>query len=99
MQKINTMSILLRVKGIKSFKHKSREFAALFLYFPGKDIVGQQVYAYLTCKIHLVKGLRASLLIGNNIMSPKNFIIDVNRKSVFIRSCKVTVPIDVRQRE
>ncbi len=97
-QKINTMSTLLRVREIRSFKHKSGEYAALFLYFLGKDNAGQQVYASLTCEIHLVEDRRANLLIGNNIMSPENFIIDVKRKSVFIESCGVTVPIDTKQR-
>lgn len=92
------MSTLLRVKGIRSSKHELEEYAALFLYFPGKNDAGQQVYTSLTCEIHLVKGLKANLLIGNNIMSPKSFIIDVKRKSLFIGSYGVTVPIDARQR-
>ncbi len=98
MQKINIMSTPLRVRGIGSSKHKSGEYAALSFYFPGKDDVGLQVCASLTCEIHLVEGLRANLLIGNNIKFPENFIIDVGRKSVFIGSCDVTVPIDARQR-
>ena len=97
-QKINTILIPLKVRRIKASKHESGEFAALFLYFPGRDNTGQQVYAFLTCKIYLVKGLRANLLIGNNIMSPEGFIIDIKRRSILIRSCGVTVPIDVRQR-
>lgn len=92
------MSTLFRVKKIRSSKHKSEEYAAFSLYFPGKDDAGQQVYASLTCKIHLVKGLKANLLIGNNIMFLKNFIINVKRKSVFIGSYGVTVSIDARQR-
>lgn len=78
--------------------HKSREFAALFLYFSGKNNVGQQVYAFLTYEIYLVKGLRANLLIDNNIMSPEGSIIDVKQKSVFIGSYGITIPIDIRQR-
>lgn len=98
MQKINTMSTFLRVRGIKSSKHESKEYIPLSLYFSGKDNMGQQVYASLTCEIHLVEGLKANLLIGNNIMSLEGFIIDVKRHSVFIRSCGVTVSIDVRQK-
>lgn len=69
------------------------------MYFPSEDDISQQVYASLTCEIHLVKGLRANLLIGNDIMSSENFVVDVKRKNVFIGSCNVTVPIDARQRE
>lgn len=96
MQKVNTMSTLLKIRGISASKHKSGEFATLFLYFPEKNNAGQQVYASLTYEIYLVKGLRANLLIRNNIMSLKGFIIDIKKRSVFIESCEVTVPIDVR---
>lgn len=51
----------------------------------------------MTCKIHLVEGLRANLLIGNDIMSLEGFIIDVTKRCVLIGSCGITVPIDVRQ--
>lgn len=60
--------------------------------------MGQLVYASLTCEIHLFKGLRANLSIGNDIMSPEGFIIDDKKKSVFLRSCGVTIPIDARQK-
>ena len=98
MQKINTMSTPLRVRGIGSSKHNSGEYAILFLYFSSKDNASQQVYASLTYKIHLIKGLRTNLLIGNNIMSLKNFIIDIKKKIVLIESCDVTVLINARQR-
>ena len=95
-QNVNTMSTSLKVRGIGASKHKSGEFAALSLYFPGRNNAGQQVYASLTCEIHLVEGLRANLLIGNDIMSPEGFVIDVKKRSVLIGSCRVTVPIDAR---
>ncbi len=97
-QKVNTMSTPLKVRGIGASKHESGEFAALSLYFPGRNDVGQQVYASLTCEVHLVEGLRANLLIGNDIMSPEDFVINVKKRSVLIGSCGVTVSIDARQR-
>ena len=92
------MLTLLKVRGISTSKHKSGEFVALFLYFLGKNNAGQQVYASLTCEIHLVKGLRANLLIGNDIMSSEGFIIDVKKRSALIENCRITVSIDARQR-
>lgn len=96
MQKANTISIPLKIRGIGTSKHESGEFAAFFLYFPERNNAGQQIYVFLTYEIHLVKGLRANLLIRNNIMSLKGFVIDIKKKSIFIESYKVTVPIDVR---
>ena len=92
------MSTPLKMRGIGASKHESGEFAALSLYFPGRDTAGQQVYAFLTCEIHLIEGLRANLLIGNDIMSLEGFIIDIKRRNILIGSCGVTVPIDARQR-
>lgn len=97
-QKNSTMSTPLKVRGIGALKHKSEEFTALFLYFPRKDGAGKLVYASVRCEIHLVGGLRANLLIGNDIMSPENFVIDIEKKSTLIRSCGVTIPISARQR-
>ncbi len=96
-QKISTMSTPLKVRGIGASKHESREFAALSLYFPEKNNAGQLVYASITCEIHLVEDLRANLLIGNNIMFPEDFVIDVKGKKALIGSCKVTIPINARQ--
>lgn len=68
------------------------------MYFSSKNNASQQIYTSLTYEIHLVKGLKANLLISNDIISLKNFIIDIKKKSVFIKSCNITVPIDARQR-
>lgn len=92
------MSTSLKVRGIGASKHESVEFAALSLYFPGKDSTGRLVYASIRCEIHLVKGLRVNLLIGNDILSPEGFIIDIGRKSALIRSCAVTISINTKQR-
>lgn len=97
-QKISTMSTLLKVRGIRASKHKSEKFAALFLYFPGTDSIRKLVYALLRSEIHLVKGLKANLLIGNDIMLPKNFVIDIKKKTTLIKSYTVTVSINAKQK-
>lgn len=92
------MSTPLKVRGIGTSKYKSEEFAALSLYFPGKDGAGKLVYASVRCEIHLVEDLKANLLIGNDIMSPENFVIDIEKRTTLIKSCGVTIPISARQR-
>lgn len=74
------MFTLLKVKRIKVSRYKSKEFVALFLYFPGKDSVGKLVYALLRCEIDLFEGLKVNLLIGNNIILSENFVIDIEKK-------------------
>lgn len=84
--------------GIRASKYKSEEFATLSLYFPRRNNAGQLVYAFLICEIHLIKDLRMNLLIDNDIIFLESFVMDVKGKSILIRSCKVTVLIDVRQK-
>lgn len=98
MQKINIMSTLFRVEEMEVSKHWSEVFAALFLYFSSKNDVDQLFYAFLTCEIHLVKSLRSNLWIANDIISLKDFVINVKRRSVFIESCEIAVPINIRQK-
>lgn len=90
------MSTHLKVREKKASKHESGEFDGLLLYFPEKNNARQLVYTSLTYKIHLVEDLRANLLIGNDIMSSKSFVIDVKGKKALIGSCKVTILIDAR---
>lgn len=87
----------MKVRGIGASKHKSTEFAALLLYFLGKNDAEQLVYAALKCEIDLIKGLRANSLIGNDILSLKGIVIDINRKSALIGSCEVTITINAKQ--
>ena len=65
-QKIKEMSTPLKVRGIGASKYESTQFAELSLFLPGKDNKGQKVYAFIRCELHLVKGLRANILVGNN---------------------------------
>lgn len=97
-QMISTMSTPLKVRGIGASKHESSEFAALSLYFPGKNAVGNLVYAAFWCEIHLVEGLRANLLVGNDIMSPEAMVIDLGKKTAVIGACGVSIDVNARQR-
>lgn len=92
------MSTLLKVNRIKASKHKSGKFIALSIYFSSKNNAKQLVYASLTYEIYLIKSLRANLLIGNNIIFPKGFVIDVKEFSVLIKSCKMISSINARQK-
>lgn len=97
-QKISTMSTPLKVRGIDTLKHESSEFAALSLWFPGKNAIGDLVYTALRCEIHRVEGLRANLLIGNNIMSPEVVVIDLGKKAAVIGACGISINVNTRQR-
>ena len=92
------MSTPLNVRGIGALKYESSKFAALSLYFPGKNAVGDLVYAALRYEIHLVEGLRANLLVGNDIMSPEAMVINLGKKTAIIGTCGVSIDVNARQR-
>lgn len=91
------MSIPLKVRGISASKYESSEFPALSLYFSGKNGVGNFVYATIQSEIHLVEDLRANLLIGNNMMSPKAMVIDFGKNTALIGACAVTIDVNAKK--
>ena len=97
-QKIKEMSSPLKVRGIETSKHESAQFAEVSLFLPGENLEGQQVYASFKCELHQVDGLRANILIGNNILAPEGFILNFKMGHAVVRSYRVTIPIKARQR-
>lgn len=97
-QKIKEMSTPLKVRGIGASKHESAQFAELSLFLPGENNKGQKVYASFKCELHLVEGLRANMLIGNNILAPENFVLNIRLGHAVVGSCGVKIIINARQR-
>lgn len=95
---MSKMASLLQVRGIGSFQHDSDEYVTIPLYFLRKDKDGQTVYASMERELHLVDGLKANMLVENNILGPKQFSINIAGRSAFIASCKVYLNIDAKQR-
>lgn len=96
--KLSKMSTLLKVRGIGSSKNESDEFALTALFFIGKDTARRVVFTYTDCKLHLVDGLKANMLIGNDIIGPEEISIDIAGQTAFISSCGVRISIDAKQR-
>ena len=97
-QKIKEMSTSLKVKRIETSKHKSAQFAEVSLFLPGESNKRQKVYASVRCKLHLVKRLWVNILIGNNILAPKSFVLNVGLGHVLIGSYGVKITIRAKQR-
>ena len=95
-QKISTMPVPLKVRGIGTSRHESNEFALTALYIPGLDREGSEVYACIKCKLHLVEDLKANMLIGNNIFCTEGFTINLASAFAHILSCGVTIVINAR---
>lgn len=95
-QKISTMPVPLKVRGIGASRHESKEFALTTLYIPGLDREGSEVYTCIKCELHLVEGLKANMLIGNDILCTEGFTINLASISAHISSCGVTIVINAR---
>lgn len=82
--KISAIPVLLKVRNIGASKHKSREFALTTFYIPGFNYDQRKVYIYIKCKLYLIEGLKANMLIGNNILYTKSFLINLLNFSIYI---------------
>lgn len=92
------MTVLLKVRRIGSAKYDCDEFFSVPLYFLGRDKSKQLVYAQMDQELHLVDGLRANMLIGNNIIGLEQISINNAERTALVASCGVCIPISARQR-
>lgn len=78
------MPIPLKVRDIGTFKHKSEEFALTTLYISGFNYDEIKVYICIKYKLHLIKSLKANMLISNNIFDTESFSINLLNASTYI---------------
>lgn len=92
------MFIPLKVRRIGTSKHKFAQFAEVFLFLPGENVEGQQVYALFKCELYLVEGFQVNILIKNNILTLKGFILNLRIGHAVVGSCGVIISIKARQK-
>lgn len=92
------MSTHLKFRGKEASKYKSVQFAQLFLFFSGKNNKEQKVYTSIRCELYLVEGLRANILMGNNILAPESFVLNVGLGHSLMESCRVKITFRAIQR-
>lgn len=90
------MPIPPKVKGICAFKYKLKKFPFTTLYIPSFSYDETKVYIYIKCKLHLAKGLKANILIGNKIFDIENFSINLSSASTHIQSCSIDIIINAK---
>lgn len=95
-QKINAMPVLLKVKGIGAFQHKSEEFALVAIYISGLNDDCSEVYACIKCKLRLIERLKVNMFISNDVFYTKGFLINLVDASVYISSCGVNITISTK---
>ncbi len=55
-----------------------------------------KVFIYFIREIYLINNLRARILISNNIIKPKNIIINIIKKLIYINSYNIIININIR---
>ena len=79
--KIHTMSSPMEVRGIGLTSHSANVYARVDFYLPGKD--GRT--AYFQREVHLVENLKANLLMGIDIISLEQILINTTREVATVR--------------
>ena len=88
---VEKISTLIKVKGIGSIIHQSDEYALLDVYLPGDSAI-----AHIRQEFHLVKNLKANVLIGIDILGSEGIDVLLMEKTATIRSCcGIQIPISV----
>lgn len=80
-------------------KHEIDKYVTIPLYLLGEKNNRAKAYACIWRKLHLVDGLKANILIGNDIIGLKRISIDISSKSVYVSSCKIKLWIEAKQQD
>lgn len=95
--KILKMATPLKVRGIRTSKHKTDKYVLETLYFPAINNKGQQVIVCIRYELHLIDNLKVNILIGNDIISAEGITINIAKERAYIPGYKTIVPITARQ--
>lgn len=95
---IKSMANPLHVRGIGAATHLSKDYIHVPFYFPGTNNDGKPVLAEIRREVHLVEGLKAKMLVGNDILVPEGFVLDLSNKAATISSCDTKIRISLKPR-
>lgn len=96
-QLISRMTFLLKIHGIDLLKYETDEYVTVPLYLLGEKNNGAKSYTFIWRKLHLVDGLKANILISNNIIGLKGISVNISSKLAYISSYKIKLWIEVKQ--
>jgi len=89
---IKWMPSPIQVKGIGAEIHQCEKYANLAIYLSGD----KTRTAVIEQEVHIVKDLKAKMLVGLDILSPEKIFIMMNNTEAVIKSCNnIRVPLTV----
>ena len=86
-QRVKTANAI-RVRGIGDALLDSTEHLPLNFRIPGKAANGSAAIACFTRHVYIVDGLKAKLLVANDIIGPEQMIPDIGKEKLTIGSCQ-----------
>ena len=96
---VKKMAAKIPIRGLGSKIHHSDEYAVHTFYMEGVLPDNTRAFAQITREIHVVDDLKAGMLIGADILTPKRMIIDFATQVIKIDSCRsMTVSMNSRAR-
>lgn len=96
-QKISTILVILKVRGIVTSNYELNEFDfAAFYILSLNRRGGLEVYVYIRYALHLIEGLKANVLIGNNVFYIKSFTINLINASADILEDQISIDITTK---
>jgi hypothetical protein len=92
------MTISLIVRDIEANVHEIKEYVNFSIYFSSKNDFIRMTEIHK--KMHLMKELKVNMLIKNDILKSKKFIINVQKKKTIICNCEdMIIEMKIHQRE
>lgn len=90
------MTSFLDLKDINATIYFSKDFIYMLFYFSGISNNGKPVLMEIKKRVYLIKKLKTKILVSNNILVLKSFVLDLLSKKVIIFSCNTIIQILIK---
>ena len=84
---IKKCDVNITVCGIGTYTHQCNKYATVNLLISGV-VNDKPVLANITYQLHFVDDLKARILVGMNVLGPKQAVIDISRQKLMLPACK-----------
>ena len=92
---IRTMIMSITIRDLKINKHLTDKYAIIFIYFKEKDQQKNEIRAMIIKEVHLINDLKVNILFENDIFDFELFDIFMLTNTIYIKSCKITISINI----
>lgn len=86
----------LHIRGIATATYFLKNYIYVPFYFPRINNDSKPVLAEIKRKVYIIKRLKAKMLVGNDILVPEGFVLDLSNKEATISSCNTKIQILIK---